>query len=247
MTITLARPKPQPVQPIPPTDRAASGLRRWTAAEYHQLKLSGFFGEERSEFLMGLIWHPEDAEPRHWTREEYYRLGEMGFFDDERVELLNGGIWKLPPQNTPHFTAVRRTTDALEELFGAGYEVRPQGPFSLPNGAEPEPDILVVPGAAEDYADTHPLVTDVILLVEVSDSTLGKDIGPKRVTYAQTGVQDYWVVDLVHRQLEVSRQPSLEGIYADVQIYLPSESVAPLGMPEKQVAVSDLLPPVKEL
>ncbi len=83
--------------------------------------------------------------------------------------------------------------------------MRPQGPFSLPNGAEPEPDILVVPGTAEDYADNHPLVTDVILLVEVSDSTLGKDIGPKRVSYAQAGVQDYWVVDLVHRQLEVSR------------------------------------------
>jgi Uma2 family endonuclease len=223
-----------------------NGLRRWNVDEYHRLKQSGFFGEERVELLAGLIWHPEEPDARRWTREEYYKLGEMGFFDDGRVELLDGRIWTLPPQKTPHFTALRRTTEALEELFGAGHEVRPQGPFALANGSEPEPDILVVPGTVDDYAEHHPIVSDIVLLVEISDSTLSKDRGPKRIDYARAGVKEYWIVNLVNQRLEVSRQPSPEGLYADIATYLPGESVAPLNAPDKSVAVADLLPPTKE-
>ena len=248
MTITLtpqlARvPKPMAQPQIDPSN----GLRRWTPDEYHRLKQSGFFGEERTELLDGLIWHPEAPDMRRWTHEEYYRLAEMGFFDDERVELLDGRIWKLPPQKTPHFTTVRRTTDTLQEVFGEGYEVRPQGPFRLPNGSEPEPDVLVVPGTSSDFIKSHPIVTDSLLLVEVSDSTLAKDRGSKLITYARAGIEEYWIVNLVHSQLEVYRQPTLEGIYMESSIYRNGESVAPLNAPDREAAVADLLPPIEEL
>lgn len=244
MTVTL---RPQTIRPPKTTPRpenySQNGLRRWTPDEYHRLKRSGFFGEERVELLDGLIWHPEAPDIRRWSHEEYYRLGEMGFFDEERVELLDGRIWKLPPQKTPHFTAVRRTTETLEELFGSGYEVRPQGPLRLPNGNEPEPDVLVVPGTSSDYLESHPIVTDSFLLVEVSDSTLAKDRGTKLIDYARAGIEEYWIVNLVHRQLEVYRQPTPEGIYMDFRNYQLGDSVAPLNALGKTVAVADLLPP----
>ncbi len=235
-----------PEMPVRPIGASQAGLRRWNLAEYHRLKQSLFFGEERVELLDGLIWHPEEASPRRWTREEYYRLGEMGFFDGERVELLDGRIWRLPPQGTPHFTAVRRTTEALEALFGPRYEIRPQGPLILPDSSEPEPDILVVPGTIMDFAKHHPIVTDVILLVEISDSTLAKDRGPKAMDYARAGIEEYWIVNLIHQRLEVHRQPSLEGLYSDIKIYQPGESIQLLNAPGKVVAVADLLPLVKE-
>ncbi len=224
-----------------------NGLRRWTPDEYRRLKQSGFFGEERAELLDGLIWHPEAPDMRRWTHEEYYRLAEMGFFDDERVELLDGRIWKLPPQKTPHFTTVRRTTDVLEALFGAGYEVRPQGPVRLPNGSEPEPDVLVVPGTSSDFIKSHPIATDSLLLVEISDSTLAKDRGSKLIDYARAGIQEYWIVNLVHNQLEVYRQPTPEGIYMESSVYRGGESVAALNAPGREAAVADLLPPVEQL
>ena len=230
-------PQPQTGEP--------NGLRRWTPDEYHRLKKSGFFGEERTELLDGLIWHPEAPDMRRWTLEEYHRLAEMGFFDDERVELLDGRIWKLPPQKTPHFTTVRRTTDALEALFGDGYEVRPQGPLRLPNGSEPEPDVLVVSGTSSDFIKSYPIVTDSLLLVKVSDSTLAKDRGSKLIDYARASIQEYWIVNLVHNQLEVYRQPTPEGIYLESGIYRSGESVAPLNTPGREAAVADLLPPIE--
>jgi Uma2 family endonuclease len=244
MTTSLAPQKTKRSETaVRPKNDLSGGLRRWTPDEYHRLKQSGFFGEERTELLNGFIWHPEASDIRRWSREEYYRLGEMGFFDEERVELLDGRIWKLPPQKTPHFTAVRRTTETLEEVFGADYEVRPQGPFSLPDGSEPEPDILVVPGTMEDYTEHHPIVSDCLLLVEISDSTLAKDRGTKLIDYARAGITDYWIVNLVHKRLEIYRQPTPEGIYLDFHRYSPGESVEPLNAPGKPVAVTDLLPP----
>lgn len=243
MSITLPPKKTrQPKTAIQSQGTSESGLRRWALDEYRRLKQSGFFGEERTELLDGFIWHPEAPDIRRWTHAEYYRLGEMGFFDEERVELLDGRIWRLPPQKTPHFTAVRRTTETLEEVFGSNHEIRPQGPLTLPDGSEPEPDVLVVPGTTNDYAEHHPIVSDCLLLVEISDSTLAKDRGTKLIDYARAGIEDYWIVNLVHRQLEVYRQPTLEGIYMDFCSYQTGESVEPLNAPGKPVAVADLLP-----
>lgn len=187
----------------------------------------------------------EVLRPRRWTRAEYYRLGEAGFFEDERVELLDGEIWTLPPQKTPHFSAIRLTADVLEDVFGAGFEIRQQAPMTLDDGTEPEPDVVIVPGSSRDYEDHHPTPSEVRLLVEVSDSTLAKDRGKKAENYARAGIGDYWIVNLVNRQLEVHRDPgplpSGHG-YKLRRVLLESESVAPLLAPDRPVSVTDLLP-----
>lgn len=187
----------------------------------------------------------EVLRPRRWTRAEYYRLGEVGFFEDERVELLDGEIWTLPPQKTPHFSAVEATAEILGNSFGVGYTVRRQGPMTLDDGTEPEPDVLIVPGSRLDYEDHHPAPSEVRLLVEVSDSTLTKDRGRKAGDYARAGIADYWIVNLANRHLEVHRDPGpLPGGYGYKfrRVFLEGESVAPLLAPGGLVSVTDLLP-----
>lgn len=190
-----------------------------------------------------------EPRPRRWTREEYYRLGDLGFFDDEHVELLDGEIWTLPPQKTPHFSAIRRAVLVLEDLLGKNLEFRQQAPMTLDDGTEPEPDILVVAGSWQDYLDYHPGPSQARLLVEVSDSTLFKDRTKKVGDYARAGIADYWIINLVHRQLEVYRQPVAFAEsygYKSQQMLLDEDHVSPLAFPEVRIAVADLLPPAQE-
>lgn len=223
-----------------------NGLRRWNVDEYHHMAEMDIFHGARVELLSGEIWDVHSPILYHWSPEQYHTLIESGFFDEGRVELLGGLIWDMTGQMTPHATGVRLTTLVLEDIF-PGCEVRPQFPIVLPDGTEPEPDISVAPGTPLDYAKHHPRADELLLAVEVSDSSLVKDRGPKLVSYAQGFIAEYWIVNIVNRQLEVYRQPLPAGIYADFQVYLPGQAIAPLSVPDKPIAVSDLLPPIKQL
>ena len=192
---------------------------------------------------------PQDdvLRPRRWTTAEYYRLSELGLFDDERVELLDGEIWTLPAHGTPHYASVRRAVTFLEGVFGPGFDFRQQVPMSLEDGTEPEPDVLVVRGSWEDYEDHHPVPSEVCLLIEVSDSTLRKDRSKKRDDYARAGIADYWIINLINRQLEVYRDPvqTPNGpVYTTLLTLFAGSTVAPLLAPSGAVAVADLFPPL---
>ena len=226
-----------------PHGTSESGLRRWTRDEYYRLGDMNLFGDDRVELLSGDIWEKHTSYLYRWTRKQYDQLIAAGFFDGGRVELLGGLIWDMTGQLTPHATGVRLVTLTLEETFGEGFEVRAQLPVTLPDGTEPEPDVAVAPGTPLNYADHHPRTEEVLLVVEISDSSLVKDRGQKLVAYAQALLDEYWIVNLVSRQLEVYRQPSPAGFYSVYQIYQPGENVEPLNAPGKPVAVADLLPP----
>lgn len=244
MTVTLSPQNTgQPETAARPQDASQNGLRRWTLDEYHRMIEMDLFGGDPVELLSSGIWQVHTPDFYRWTPEQYHRLIEAGFFDDGRVELLEGLIWDMASQLTPHTTGVRLATLALEEVFAEGCEVRPQLPVTLPDGTEPEPDVAIAPGTPLDYAEHHPRADELLLAVEVSDSTLVKDRGPKLASYARAWIAEYWIVNLVNRQLEVYRQPLLAGIYTDFKVYLPGESIAPLNAPGKTVAVADLLPP----
>ena len=116
--------------------------------------------------------------------------------------------------------------------FAVGFEVRPQLPILMLDGTEPEPDVAVVPGTPRDYEDHHPRPDELLLVAEVSDSSLVKDRGPKLVTYAQALIPEYWLLNLADRQLEVYRQPTTGGIYAHFRVYRSGDSVAPLSAPD---------------
>lgn len=183
---------------------------------------------------------------RYWTREDYYRAGELGLFrPGERLELIKGEIvTKMSPQGIPHAIAIQLCETAADAAFeGQGCHIRAQMPMTLPDDSEPEPDIAVVRGGIRDYETRHPSAVDVLLLIEVSDSTLAFDRRGKAALYAQVGIPDYWVVNLRGRQLEVRRDP-VEDVYQDVIVLSEAEFVSPLSLPNVSIPVTDLLPRV---
>ena len=124
--------------------------------------------------------------------------------------------------------------------------MRAQTPIALDEESAPEPDLAVVPGARADYLESHP--TRPALAVEVADSSLDFDRQSKGSLYARAGVQDYWIVNLIDRVLEVYRDPVLDASapygwrYGSVHILMPPAAIAPLAMPSTPILVAKLLP-----
>ena len=181
-----------------------------------------------------------------WTRDEYYRASDLGLFGEQRVELLDGEVWLLPPQKTPHYSAIEATAEALETAFGNNFTMRRQGPLILTNGSEPKPDLTVVPGSWRDYVAHHSIPQEVYLLVEIFDATLLTDRTRKSVSLAAAGILEYWIVYLVNRHLGVFRDPATAAsgsFYKTTLILLEDDAVSPLHAPSSTITVSDLLPP----
>jgi Uma2 family endonuclease len=188
-----------------------------------------------------------DVRTRRWTRIEYDRLIESGFFrPGDPVELLGGQLIVAEPQGSRHFAAVRATGEALRVAFGAGWEVRGQGPIALDEESEPEPDLAVVPGTFRDYQAAHP--SRPVLVVEVSETSLALDRVHKGSLYARAGLPDYWIVNLPDHALEVYRDPGPDpdapfgGRYRSASVMGPGTSVTPLARPDCHVRVIDLFP-----
>jgi Uma2 family endonuclease len=193
--------------------------------------------------VFGLLY--ADPRPRRWTRAEFYRMGDLGLFQGQRAELIEGEIMVMSPQNWPHSSTVDRAGEVLKQLLGGGVWVRTQLPLNLGAASDPEPDVSVVVGRRGDYTD-HPTAT--LLVVEVSDTTLDYDRGRKASLYAQAGVADYWIVNLVDRQVEVYRQPGPDATqfyghgFGSQSTYGPGDTIAPLAFPQIGIPVADLLP-----
>jgi Uma2 family endonuclease len=184
---------------------------------------------------------------RLWTREEYYKMADAGVFrPGERVELIGGRIVTMSPQNSLQATSFLLLCDALQRIFSAGYVVRMQLPLDLNPSSQPEPDIAVVPGSIRDYATAHP--TTALLVVEVSESTLGFDRREKTSLYASAGIPEYWIVNLRNQRLEVYRDPvPMTGepygySYRTSTQFVAGDTVSPLANPQGIIQVTDLLP-----
>jgi hypothetical protein len=138
------------------------------------------------------------------------------------------------------------TSDALRTAFGTGYWVRPQGSLDLSPHGIPDPDVAVTLGSPQGSART--IATSALLVVEVSDSSLAYDRVAKGSLYAAGNIADYWIVNLVQRQLEVHRNPVVDPSklfgfrYSSRVILDPGDAIAPLAAPNAPVAVADLLP-----
>lgn len=221
-------------------------LRRWTPDEYRRMASPAVFGpDERLDLAEGEVVQRGVGVPRLFSRQDYYHLAEHGILaPDERTELIYGRIIKrMSPMGRPHSAAVGKTAVALTAAFGDGYVVEDQVSMQLGRGLEPFPDVMVLRGTFDDYPDV-PLASDVLLLVEVSDSTLRYDRGTKAAMYAADGIPDYWLVNLRARTLEVRRLPE-SGEYLSLDVYGEGEAVAPLAAPNAPVRVADLLPLVR--
>jgi Uma2 family endonuclease len=184
---------------------------------------------------------------KQWTRAEYDRLIEIGGFrPGEPVELLGGQLVVAEPQSGPHYTAIGLVEEALRRAFGAGWLIRTQGPIALDDDSEPEPDVAVARGGLRDFSFTHP--ARPVLVVEVAASSLALDRGHKGSLYARARLDDYWIVNLVDRVLEIYRTPVADSTapfgwrYASTVVLDPAAVVAPLAAPGAAVLVANLFP-----
>jgi Uma2 family endonuclease len=182
---------------------------------------------------------------KRWTRREYDRMAEAGLFGpDERVELLEGEIITVTPQQSPHSACIGLLDAVLRQAFGPSYWIRIRLPLIVDPDSEPEPDLAVVPGSPRDYVHDHPRTA--VLVVEVADSTVVKDRTYKTRVYARAGIQEYWIVNLADRCLEVYRDPAAPpgqtALYRSSRKLTPSESLAPLAARGSTVAVGAFLP-----
>jgi Uma2 family endonuclease len=174
-------------------------------------------------------------------------MTEVGFFFKHRVELLGGKIIDMAPQLDRHAASLGLCQLAVAKAFGDGFWIRPQLPLHLDRKSGPEPDISVVPGGPRDYVGTgHP--KSALLLIEISDTTLWYDRRRKGPRYARSGYQDYWIVNLVDRCVEIYRKPTADPSarlgwrYAEVAVLSAPATIAPLAAPQNPIAIADLLP-----
>jgi len=184
---------------------------------------------------------------RRWTRAECDRLIDVGILQPgDPVELLGGELMVAEPHGSRHYTSIGLVEDALRTAFGAGWVIRPQGPVVLDDESEPEPDIAVVLGTIRDYSGEHP--ARPFLVVEVSDSSRSFDRERKGGLYARAGLDDYWIVNLVERVLEIYREPAADPSaiygwrYASGTVLGPDASASPLAAPTASIVVHALLP-----
>ncbi len=182
------------------------------------------------------------------TVEEFNLMAEKGILaPDERVELIEGAIVPLSPQNKPHSDAISWTNNLLVELFGKTHLVRVQLPLDLSPYSEPEPDFAVVPKECLAKVKRHPTGAD--LVIEVAQTSLAYDRYEKASLYARFGIPDYWVLNTVDGCLEVHRAPKVDAAapfgysYAERQVYLPDQTVAPCALPPHPIRVSMLTGP----
>jgi Uma2 family endonuclease len=182
---------------------------------------------------------------RRWTRVEYERLVDLGAFTRDPVELLGGQLIVAEPQGTYHVTTVGMIGDRLVAALPPGWIVRLQAPLALDDESAPEPDLAVVQGTRADYRHAHP--RGAALIVEVADSSLAFDREHKGSLYARAVAQDYWIVNLVDRVLEVHRDPGPEPSapygwhYRAVHVLRRGSTVTPLAWPSMSLPVAELL------
>ncbi len=184
-------------------------------------------------------WGPEDL--YRMTVDEYERIG--GLLDDPRVELIDGHLVKKMSKKPPHISTVKALYRILSKVLPRGWTWQKEDPVRIPDVHEPEPDIAILRGSDDDYRDRIPDQKDVTLLVEVADTTLDRDRGPKLLAYANAGIPVYWIVNLVDRQVEVYSDPASDG-YQSSRIFPPGQDIPIVieGVEVGRIAVADILP-----
>lgn len=180
--------------------------------------------------------------PHHlFTVDDYYKMAESGILrEDDRVELIDGEIIAVPPIGSDHASTVEEFGEAIRAVIPADVRLRSQNPIRLSSRAEPEPDLVIVKRVEGNYRHGHPTPADILLVIEVADSSLVYDRQTKASLYARAGILEYWIVNLIDHVIEVYRDPS-GGRYQLVEIAHRGEHIEPLAFPDISIAVEDVL------
>lgn len=179
--------------------------------------------------------------PGPFTVEMYHRLGELGIFDeDDRVELLDGQIVEMTPIGPSHSGCVGVLTGLLSRLVGQRAVVWVQNPLIVGRKWEPQPDLAVLRPRADSYRTAHPRAEDVLLVIEVADTSLERDRDVKVPRYAAGGIPEAWLVDLAGETIHVSAEPGPEG-YRTVRQLGRGEVLRPVMLPGLEIRAEEVL------
>lgn len=174
--------------------------------------------------------------------EDYYKLGEVGILNENsRVELIEGELIQMAPIGVSHLWAVTRLNRLLLQAAGTQAEVSPQNAVVLPPDSVPQPDFTLLRVPVPGKPLRLPMPEDVMLVVEVSDTTLRYDRGRKHRLYAKAGIAQYWIVDTNAQRFECYGDP-VEGTYRTKSVHGKGEVVAIAKLQGATVAVSDVFP-----
>jgi Putative restriction endonuclease len=177
--------------------------------------------------------------------EQYHQMivtGTLG--EDDPVELLEGWLVTKMPKYPPHTYATEESAELIRDVLPHGYFVRRQDPITTTD-SEPEPGISIIKGSRQDYKLRHPTLNEIVLVIEVADSTLRRDRTVKQRIYAVASIPVYWLLNLSEKQLEVYTKPSPSEKRYDEKTIYSLEDFVPLmieGKEVAQLAVKNLLP-----
>jgi Uma2 family endonuclease len=176
-----------------------------------------------------------------FTVDEYHRMSEAGILsEDDRVELIEGEIVKMSPIGSLHAACVKRLNTLLNRKVGQEAIVSVQDPIRLDDYSEPEPDIALLRPRADFYARSHPTAADVLLIIEVADTSLEYDRTVKLPLYAQAGIPEVWLASLPEDRVEAHSEP-VNGIYQKVRYARRGESISAERLPSLVLSVDEIL------
>lgn len=181
------------------------------------------------------------TEKKLFTVEEYHRMFEAGVFGEgARVELVDGEVYEMSAMGSRHAACVRRVNAMLGSLMGPGMIVSPQCPVELDDMSEPEPDLALLKPKVDFYASGHPKPEDVLIAVEVSDTSLERDTQIKLPAYARSGVAEVWIVDLVNGSIHVHSNP-VGSEYRNTTRAKHGETFESESLSGERIAANDIL------
>ena len=218
----------------------------FTLDHYEHMAQCGAFGYEyegkKLELMRGVIVDKGTDTPAKFTLDHYEHMIAVGAFDEPYnipVELLHGEIVMMSPIGPSHSNDIDILAQwSFENMTNHPIRVRIQNPIRLSTDhSEPEPDVCWV--KEQNYSSQHPGPEDIMLLIDVAESSLTMDRGAKLAAYAAAGIADNWIVNLIDKQIEVYREPEAEK-YLQKQIVRGDEMIAPLALPTVQLAPARL-------
>ena len=178
---------------------------------------------------------------RRFTVDEYYAMAEAGILTEkDRVELLDGEVIAMPPIGDWHAGHVDQLNELLMPPMLGRANVRIQGPLRLSDVSEPEPDVMLLKRRDDFYKGRLPRPEDVLLLIEVADTSVEYDRGAKLSAYARAGIQEVWIVIRGERRIYAYTGPSADG-YANVRRVGRDESIAPMAFPDVVLEVGKVV------
>ena len=178
---------------------------------------------------------------RRFTVHEYYQMAEAGILtEDDRVELIEGEIVEMSAIGSRHAGCVARVNELFVVTFRDAAQVHCQNPIRLSEHTEPVPDLALLRRRPDFYTTGHPGPDDVLLVVEVADTSLQYDRAVKLPLYAGSGIPEAWLLDLNQDAILVSRDPSPSGYHSSWTVRR-GERLSPIAFPDRKLAVADLL------